>query len=177
MRYREANPRGNVLDQIATVRRSAVAARKRGRVIAYGVSAGGTLAAALAARGEVAGAVVAGAPTNLLSWICVSPNIGTAKYWHDLGMDRAARREASPYYRLDGNQSPQLLQYGDIDLLVPIDQGLTYYRAARKAQPDTKLTIMGLSPHGYPHPYRLQARQWIQARWPIRRPMTIRLRP
>jgi acetyl esterase/lipase len=172
--YRDANPTGNVLGEIATVRRYALRAKRRGPVVAYGVSAGGTLAAALAARGEVDGAVVAGAPTNLTNWICVSPYISTPRYWRDLGMDAAARREASPYYRLDGRQSPQLLLYGDIDPLVPIDQGLNYNRAASKAQPDTTLTIMSLSPHGFPAPYRVQARRWIQARWPVRPPIKIK---
>ncbi len=174
VRYRELNPRGNVLDEIATVRRYAQRAKRRGPVVAYGVSAGGTLAAALAARGEVDGAVVAGAPTNLTNWICVSPYITTPRFWRDLGMNTADRREASPYYRLDGKQSPQLLLYGDIDPLVPIDQGLNYYRAASANQIDTRLTVMGLSPHGFPAPYRVQARRWIQARWPVRAPIKIK---
>jgi translation initiation factor 2 alpha subunit (eIF-2alpha) len=83
-------------------------------------------------------------------------------------MSRADRRTASPYYRLDGRQSPQLLLYGDVDLLVPLEQGINYYRAAAKGQSDTSLRIMSLTPHTIPPPrYRVQAREWIQARWPV----------
>jgi dipeptidyl aminopeptidase/acylaminoacyl peptidase len=148
-------------------------AAKRGPVVAYGMSAGATLAAALAATGEVDGAVVAGGPTNLLNWICVSPYLTTARFWRDVGMDRNARRLASPVFRLNGHQSPQLLQYGDIDPLVPIDQGLQYFEAAVKGQPDTSFQLMPISPHTYPAAYRVKAREWIQARWPIRPPLRL----
>jgi acetyl esterase/lipase len=164
--YRDENPTGNVLGEIATVRRYAEQAKRTGPVIAYGVSAGGTLAAALAARGEVAGAVVAGGPTNLLNWICVTP-LTIPSYWQNLGMSTADRRAASPYFRLDGHQSPQLLLYGDIDPLVTIDQGINYYRAASKSQPDTTYTLMSLSPHAFWTPYRTEARDWIRRRWPV----------
>lgn len=165
--YRAGNPTGNVLGEIATVHRHVKAAEARGPVVAYGVSAGGTLAAALAARGEVAGAVVAGAPTNLLTWIGPAP-VSTGLFWSRMGMDRNARREASPYYRLNGRQSPQLLLYGDIDLIVPIEQGLNYMRVASRGQADTTFTLMGVSPHAYWNSYRVLAKQWIQARWPAR---------
>lgn len=164
--YRTQNPTGNVLGEIATVHRYAKAAEARGPVVAYGVSAGGTLAAALAARGEVAGAVVAGAPTNLLTWIGLAP-VPTALFWSRIGMDRNARREASPYYRLNGRQSPQLLLYGDIDPIVPIEQGLNYLRVASRGQPDTTFTLIGISPHAYWPSYRVVAKRWIQARWPV----------
>lgn len=163
--YRTENPNGNVLGEIATVRRRVQAVEGRGPVVLYGISAGGTLAAALAATGEVAGAVVAGGPTNLVSWVGLSP-LPTAGYWSDMGMDRDARRAASPYYRLNGDQSPQLLLYGDIDLIVPIDQGLNYLRAAQRAQPDTTFQLMSVSPHAFWPSYRNVARQWIQSRWP-----------
>ena len=165
--YRSENPTGNVLGEIATVRRRVMEAEVRGPVIAYGVSAGGTLAAALAARGEVAGAVVAGAPTNLLNWIGIAAP-PTQLFWQRMGMDRNARIQASPYYRLNGDASPQLLLYGDVDLIVPIDQGMNYYRAARKVQTDTTFTLMTISPHAYWNSYRTLARQWIEARWPAR---------
>jgi acetyl esterase/lipase len=164
--YRDDNPTGNILGEIATVRAIAQDAAKNGPVIAYGVSAGGTLAAALAARGEVAGAVVAGGPTNLLTWFGLSP-LPLPGYWASLGMSTADRREASPYYLLDGHQSPELLLYGDIDPIVPIDQGINYFRAALKGQPDTKFTLMAASPHAFWQSYRVEAKQWIQARWPL----------
>ena len=131
--YRSENPSGNVLGQIATVRKRVMEFEERGPVIAYGVSAGGTLAAALAATGEVAGAVVAGGPTDLVHWIGLSP-LPTPQFWRRTGMSTADRRRASPIYRLNGIQSPQLLLYGDIDLLVPVEQGLNYNRASRRGQ-------------------------------------------
>lgn len=163
--YRDDNPDGNILGEIATVRRHAERARAVGQVVAYGVSAGATLAAALAATGDVAGAVVAGGPTNLLTWVCLAP-LTSAAYWRSLGMTPADRRAASPIYRLNGRQSPQLLMYGDVDPLVTVDQGLSYQHAARRAQPDTTFTLMTLSPHAFRREYRNQARRWIQARWP-----------
>lgn len=163
--YLKENPNGNILGEIATVRRAADAARAQGPVVAYGVSAGATLAAALAARGDVAGAVVAGGPTNLLTWFCLSP-MTTPGYWNGLGMSPADRRQASPYFRLDGHQSPQLLLYGDIDPLVTVDQGLNYYRAAKQGQPDTTFQLMPLAPHTYREPFPSHARAWIQQRWP-----------
>jgi acetyl esterase/lipase len=172
--YRDENPTGNILGEIATVRRYARDAGRNGPVVAYGVSAGGTLAAALAARGDVAGAVVAGGPTNLLTWICLSP-LTTPSYWKSLGMSTADRRAASPFFRLDGHQSPQLLLYGDVDLLVPIDQGITYFHAARLRQADTKFTLMPVSPHMFRAPYVDEAREWIQQRWPVGR--AVRVKP
>src|SRR5215207_5503296 len=165
--YRSENPTGNVLGEIATVRKRVMEFEERGPVIAYGVSAGGTLAAALAAQGEVAGAVVAGGPTDLVNWIGLSP-LPTPQFWRRMGMSTAARRLASPIYRLNGDQSPQLLLYGDIDLLVPVEQGLSYQRAARRGQPDTTFTLMPLSPHAFWPSYRQVAKTWIQARWPAR---------
>ncbi len=164
--YRDENPTGNVLGEIATVRRYAREAEARGPVIAYGVSAGGTLAGALAATGEVAGAVVAGGPTNLLTWICVSP-LTLPSYWQNLGMTTADRRAASPYYRVTSRTSPQLLLYGDIDPLVTVDHGINYYRVASKHQADTKFTLMTLAPHTFAQAYRDAARAWIKQRWPV----------
>ena len=165
--YRSENPTGNVLGQIATVRKRVMEFEERGPVIAYGVSAGGTLAAALAATGEVAGAVVAGGPTDLVHWIGLSP-LPTPQFWRRTGMSTADRRRASPVFRLNGDQSPQLLLYGDIDLLVPVEQGLNYNRASLRGQPDTTFMLMPLSPHTFWPSYRHLAKTWIQTRWPAR---------
>ena len=54
------------------------------------------------------------------------------------------------------------------DLIVPLDQGMNYYRAARRVQTDTTFTLMTISPHAYWNSYRTLARQWIEARWPAR---------
>lgn len=166
--YRKRNPTGNILGEIETVRDYAENAKLRGRVVAYGVSSGATLAAALASGGEVDGAVVAGGPMNLLTWFSLDGYFTSQRYWADLGMSRADRIQASPYYRIAGKQSPQLMQYGDIDPLVNVEQGISYWRAARKGQRDTSITVMTLAPHTYPERFRRQARAWIRQRWPPR---------
>jgi acetyl esterase/lipase len=166
--YRKENPTGNVLGEIETVERHAENAKLRGPVVAYGVSSGGTLAAALASKGAVDGAVVAGGPMNLLTWFSLDGYFASQRYWSELGMSREDRRAASPYYRLAGEQSPQLMQFGDIDPLVSIMQGIEYWRVSVKDQADSKLTIMTLVPHTYQVRYRAEALRWLQQRWPAR---------
>ncbi|HEX8156866.1 MAG TPA: alpha/beta hydrolase [Solirubrobacteraceae bacterium] len=166
--YRDRNPTGNVLGEIDTVKDYADNARLRGPVVAYGVSSGATLAAALASRGEVDGAVVAGGPTNLVTWFSLDGYFASQRYWNQLGMSREDRRNASPYYRIGGRQTPQLMLYGDIDPLVNVEQGISYARAARRGQADTTLKVMTLSPHTYSERFRRMARAWITQRWPPR---------
>jgi acetyl esterase/lipase len=166
--YRDRNPTGNILGEIDTVKDYADNARLRGPVVAYGVSSGATLAAALASRGEVDGAVVAGGPMNLVTWFSLDGYFASQRFWNQLGMSREDRRNASPYYRIEGRQSPQLMLYGDIDPLVNVEQGISYARAARRGQSDTTLKVMTLSPHTYPERFRRMARAWITQRWPPR---------
>ncbi|MEA2232974.1 MAG: hypothetical protein QOD83_2790 [Solirubrobacteraceae bacterium] len=166
--YRDRNPTGNVLGEIDTVKDYADNARLRGPVVAYGISSGATLAAALASRGEVDGAVVAGGPMNLVTWFSLDGYFASQRFWNQLGMSREDRRNASPYYRIEGRQSPQLMLYGDIDPLVNVEQGISYARAARRGQSDTTLKVMTLSPHTYPERFRRMARAWITQRWPPR---------
>jgi acetyl esterase/lipase len=166
--YREPNPTGNILGEIDTVRDYVENAKLRGPVVTYGVSSGATLAAALASRGEVDGAVVAGGPTNLLTWFSLDGYFASQRYWSQLGMSRADRVSASPYYRIAGKPSPQLMLYGDLDPLVNVEQGISYARVARKDQPDTTLKVMPLSPHTFPERFRRMAHAWIRQRWPPR---------
>ena len=163
--YRNRNPTGNVLGEIETVRDYAENAKLRGPVVTYGVSSGATLAAALASTGEVDGAVVAGGPMNLLTWFSLDGYFASQRYWAELGMSRADRMRASPYYRINGRQGPQLMLYGDLDPLVNVEQGISYERVASKGQPDTSITVMPLSPHTYPERFRRMARAWIMKRW------------
>lgn len=136
-------------------------AKEKGPVILYGVSAGGTLAAALAARGEVAGAVNVVGPTDLTRWI----NPGGHLILRRAGLNsQAQRRAVSPYWRLNGRQSPQLLQCGALDSLVTGDQCLRYGHAAKRAQPDISVQLM-VNAHTQSHSDRTRARAWIQARW------------
>ena len=135
--------------------------RLRGHaVIAYGMSAGGTIAAALAATGRVDGAVNISGPTDLTRWI--SPTgllVG-------LNMSPAAKRAASPYWRLNGRQSPQLLQCGWADPVTTYDQCTRYVSRARAGNRDTTLHAV-LNAHGQWGSDRDRARAWVQERWPV----------
>lgn len=166
--YRDRNPSGNILRSINIVRDYAENAKLRGPVVTYGISSGATLAAALSSIGEVDGAVVAGGPMNLLNWFSLDGYFASQRYWNDLGMSREDRRRASPYYRVSGKQSPQLMLYGDLDPLVSVEQGISYARVSRRGQRDTSITVMTLAPHTYPERFRRQARAWIMKRWPPR---------
>jgi acetyl esterase/lipase len=163
--YRDRNLTGNVLGEIETVKGYAENAKLRGPVVTYGVSSGATLAAALASRGEVDGAIVAGGPMNLLTWFSLDGYFASQRFWTDLGMSREDRINASPYYRIEGRQSPQLMLYGDIDPLVNVEQGISYARVARRDQPDTSIKVMPIAPHTYPERFRRLARDWIKQRW------------
>lgn len=167
--YRDGD--NNILHLIDNVQAEVSKHQDKGPVVLYGVSAGGTLAAALAANGKVDGAVVIGAPTDLPTW-SANPYQGSLarKVLNALGMTPAQVREASPIGRLSGRPAPQLLQYGDSDEFVPPQQGATYARAARKLQADIKFETMGGVDHtaalAYTPAYAGHAQAWIQQRWP-----------
>jgi len=136
--------------------------RRRGApVIAYGMSAGGTIAAALAANGRVDGAVNISGPTDLTRWL--SP-IGLLAGFK---LSPAAKRAASPYWRLNGHQAPQLLQCGWADPITTVDQCTRYVSRAKAGNPDTTLQAV-LNVHSQWASDRDRARAWVQARWPAR---------
>jgi pimeloyl-ACP methyl ester carboxylesterase len=157
-----AYPLGSVTRSIDYVDAVAQAERLRGEpVIAYGISAGGTIAAALAAAGRVDGGVDVIGPTDFTRWY--SP-VGI-EMMLVLGMTGAEKRSASPYWRLDGRQAPQLLQCGLADPITTYDQCTTYTTRARIRNPDTTLQTM-VNAHGQWVGDRDRARAWVQARWP-----------
>ena len=137
-------------------------------VIAYGISSGGTIAAALAAAGRVDGGVDVLGPTNFTTWL--SP-VGQLVMLL-VNMSEAEKVSASPYYRLNGQQTPQLLQCGLLDPLTTYDRCTSYTAQAQQGNPDTTLQAMlnaharwpgtataharGSRPAG-PHPDRLRA--------------------
>ena len=111
-------------------RRAARGARKRGLpTYAVGWSAGGNLAAMLAALREVNAAVAISAPSNLVSW--------NGKNWHYYrDMIKLptweARRRASPYFRYrPGRSCPLLLMHGR-----PPDRIVHYWQSVRFARKD-----------------------------------------
>jgi len=167
--YRDGN--NNILHLIDNVQAQVSKYKPLGPVVLYGSSAGGTLAAGVAATGKVDGAVVIGAPTDLVS-VSANPYLGNAakKILDALGMTRKELREASPISRLGRRPAKQLLHYGDRDLLVPLEQGTTYARAARKRQPETRIEILrGIDHSGslvYTPRYADRALAWIRRHWP-----------
>lgn len=153
-------PLKNVIAAIDAVRQDAAA--EPGPVIAYGISAGGTIAAALAATGDVAGAVNIAGPTDFTRWM--SP--AGLQIMRQIGMRTPAqKRAASPYWRLNGLQSPQLVQCGIADPLVEYTQCARYASAAYNSQRDTRLQPM-VNAHAQSSRDRMIAREWIAAHWP-----------
>lgn len=149
-------PTGNVVRAIDYVR--SVVAAERGPVVLYGISAGGTIAAAIAAEGSVAGAVNLVGPTDFTRWT----GMGLV-YMREIGMTTyAQKRAASPYWRLT-QPSPQLQQCGLADPLVTYEQCLRYDDAARKLQPDTRLDAL-VNGHSQSAAERAVAREWVAAR-------------
>lgn len=138
----------------------ALAHANPGLEVCYGISAGGTICAALAASGDAAGAINVVGPLDFPTWNTPS---GLERK-HTLRMTRAEQVAASPTRRLKGRQSPSLHQCGAADPLVPCDQALAFGHRAKRAQPDTTVTIMS-SAHNQFRAYHLQARRWIQRRW------------
>jgi dienelactone hydrolase len=137
-------------------------------VVAYGISAGGTIAMDLAADGSVAGAVNVVGPTNLTTW-------GTPAGKYILGLMPALdRRAASPIYDLTPNASPMLLQCGTRDLWVPCgrnpkakgSQSAAFVKRAKRFQSDVRLSRMTDVAHGQLRSGMRVARQWIERRWP-----------
>jgi dienelactone hydrolase len=133
-----------VRDLPGAVRAAQVAARRGGsfgrRVYAFGLSAGGTLAALLAVEGQVDGAVAVAAPTNLLDW---APGGAAARerwrnaaaYWREVGATRPERRAASPVHQVTRRAAPLLLLHSREDEIVPFAQA----RALQREHPLARL--------------------------------------
>ena len=154
-------PLGDVQASFRSVRAQIQADRARGPVVLYGISAGGTIASFLAARGEVAGAVSQIPPTDFTQWKhpfarVLMPLVGLRTL--------TQKRLASPYFALKGKQTPQLVQCGTLDALVPYSGCRRYVMAARRRQYDT--TLQGL-PMGHEHNpvAEAHARRWVKTRW------------
>jgi alpha/beta hydrolase fold len=106
----------------------AAAARHRSPVYAFGDSAGGTLAALLAVRGQVDAGVAFAAPSDLLTWPA-EPG-----WWDRFGATPAERRAASPYRRAGRRGAPLLLMHDPRDIAVPFEQSLRLARRAPRAR-------------------------------------------
>ncbi len=154
-------PLGNVTASIDYADAVAQQERTAGApVIAYGISSGGTIAAALAAQGRVDGGVNVIGPTDFTTWI--SP-VGIYTMLA-LGMSSQEKQTASPYWRLNPQAAPQLIQCGLLDPVTTYDQCQRYTAAATRQNPDTTLQTM-LNAHAQWPADRDRARAWVMARW------------
>jgi pimeloyl-ACP methyl ester carboxylesterase len=159
-------PLGRVTRSIEYAEAVARDERLRGEpVIAYGMSAGGTIAAALAAEGLVDGAVDVIGPTDFTTWSTLT---GVA-IMILANMSEDEKRSASPYLRLTGRQGPQLLQCGTLDVITPVDQCVRYVAKAALGNSDTTLQTM-FNSHSQSREDRDRARAWVMARWPATGP-------
>lgn len=92
-------------------------------VALYGFSAGGTIAALLAARGEVDRAVIESSPSDLLTWRSIDPRYGNAAHYARVGVGSKALRARYSPARAASRPAPMLALYGEADRLVPLEQG------------------------------------------------------
>jgi acetyl esterase/lipase len=141
-------------------------------VIAYGFSAGGTIAAALGANGAVDGAVDVVGATDLTRWN-TAPGMA---YMLAAAPTMAERRSSSPFWRLNGRAAPQLLQCGRYDTITEYDQCPRYVARAGSWNADTTLQMMS-GGHEQSFADRDLALAWVQARWPVSTSLRRRSRP
>jgi pimeloyl-ACP methyl ester carboxylesterase len=134
-----------------------IADRVKGPAFAYGLSAGGTIAANLAATGRVDGAVNAIGPTNLTTWRTPMGNAVLTS------LGPFDQRAASPLYRLTSRATPTLTQCGLRDTWVPCEQAGVFVRAAKRYQPDSRLSVLP-GAHDQSASGVRQARKWIVRR-------------
>jgi acetyl esterase/lipase len=112
-------PLDNLPAAVARAREEARRLREkygRSRVFAYGSSAGGTLAALLAAEGLVEAGVAKAPVSDLATWEWPIARYG-ANYWEGLGVDMVQRERFSPALR--EFVSPLLVVQGRADQIVP----------------------------------------------------------
>lgn len=127
-----------------------------GPVVAYGVSAGGTIAAALAAEGSVVAGVNVVGPTDFTRWTGAG-----VVYMRQIGMTTyAQKRAASPYWKLGPWSAPLLQQCGLADPLVSYEQCLRHHQGARRYQRNTRLDPM-MDAHHQQGWDRAAARRWV----------------
>lgn len=111
-------PLGDLPGAVAATRSEArrLGERFRGRLYAYGTSAGGTLAAILAGDGLVRAAVAKAPVSDLVGWEWPLTAYGP-DFYEAIGADEAARRRLSPLRR--PARRPLLVLQGRADAVVP----------------------------------------------------------
>ena len=112
-------PLRSVGGSIEYAQAAAAQERRHGRpVYAAGTSAGGTIAAYLAVRGRVDGALAVAPLSDMVDW-----REPWAGFWDGLGMTPELRRRWSPYHNL-GRSSPLQIVHSRQDEVVPYEQSV-----------------------------------------------------
>jgi fermentation-respiration switch protein FrsA (DUF1100 family) len=131
------------------------------RLGVWGGSAGGHLSLLLATTAEpgvpgandafereparVYAAVAYFPPTDLERW-------GTSAIrgqFPAVDVDATAAAEYSPIRHVSGDDAPSLILHGDLDLLVPIEEGETMYRALQESGVESEFIAIAGSGHGF----------------------------
>jgi acetyl esterase/lipase len=162
----------NVGLAIRDVRRAAWVFHRQGRkVVLWGFSAGGTLAAAVAVRGHADGAVIASSPTNLVDWRSpVKAGFGNDRFWAAMhpAATLAQRFAWSPVNRIRAGAARMLMFLSDDDPLVGVEQASELEAALQARGVTVDSLSMGASGHSFSVDYQTLAIQWIARYWPVR---------
>lgn len=124
-------------------------------VVAFGESAGGTLALRLGLAGHVGAVAAIAAPTDLISWNRDDPTFWTQV----MGMSIADRRRASPIFRVGAWCPPTLLLHSPTDEVVPFHQSVAL---AHRLATATLRPLRG--PHLADPSARVRALRWLSTR-------------
>lgn len=139
MNYRARSleyPLWTVPGSIDYAQRAAREESARGRpVYATGISAGGSIAAYLAVRSEVDGAVAVAPLSDFVDWRPYKPG-----FWESLGMTLAMRQRLSPYRNITAPARLRIIHSRD-DRVVPYEQSA---RMVGRCGPACELVTLGL---------------------------------
>jgi len=128
-------PLGDLNGAYNAVSKAAVQAHKDHRqVVAYGESAGGSLAALAAARRWVDGAFAWAPVSNLISWNAKTPS-GHNIWDYCLDSSLPLLRKMSAYYSANPQSAPLRVVHGRSDTVVPVKQS----RALKRKYPHMTL--------------------------------------
>jgi acetyl esterase len=110
------------------------------RIAAYGISAGGHLAASLAFFGSAESGKTSAVPNALL---LISPAVAMAnnKYFQGLLGKRALGRQYSPDEQMDKAPPPTIIFNGSVDNLTPLDGVTRYCELARRHGGECQLNV------------------------------------
>jgi len=121
------------------------------RLGVMGWSYGGYMTSMIITKSKRFKAASAGAPvTNLMSFNGTAdipsfiPDYFGGHYWDD----PATYTKHSAMFNIKGVSTPTLVQHGEADVRVPIEQGYQLYMALKKQNVPTRMIILPRQPHG-----------------------------